>query len=229
MSSQVIAITGAFGALGSHVAKAFVNDGARVGMVDLGDARPTLPASEATLLLPKIDLNAPGAADAAMSEIVKKFGRLDALINIAGGFTWQTVADGNVETWDQMYEANVRSAFLATKAAAPHIAKVENGRIIMIGAQAALQASLGMGAYAAAKSGVMRLTEAMAAEMKASGATVNAVLPSIIDTPANRKDMPDANPSDWVSLDELTSVIQFLVSPAASAVTGALIPVTGRL
>ncbi|MCR5881030.1 SDR family oxidoreductase [Phenylobacterium sp. J367] len=98
-----------------------------------------------------------------------------------------------------------------------------------MGSNAALKASLGMGAYAAAKAGVHSLTQALAEELKGDGVTVNAVLPSIIDTPANRKDMPDADPSAWVAPDDLAAVILFLASEAARAVTGALLPVTGRV
>jgi 3-oxoacyl-[acyl-carrier protein] reductase len=120
------------------------------------------------------------------------------------------------------------TAFNASRAAIPHLVTSGAGRIINIGAMGALQAGAGMGPYAASKSGVHRLTEALAAELKGK-VTVNAVLPSTIDTAANRRDMPDADFSKWVRADELAEVILFLASDAASAVTGALLPVSGRV
>ncbi|RZJ93411.1 MAG: SDR family oxidoreductase, partial [Brevundimonas sp.] len=117
----------------------------------------------------------------------------------------------------------------ASRAALPHLKASPEGRIVNVGANGALKAAAGMGAYAAAKSGVHRLTEALAEELKTTSVTVNAVLPSIIDTPANRKDMPDADPAAWVAPADLAAVILFLASPDSRAVTGALIPVTGRV
>ena len=111
----------------------------------------------------------------------------------------------------------------------PYLQNSAVGRIVNVGAAGAVKAGLGMGAYAASKSGVMRLTEALAEETKAGTVNVNAVLPSIIDTPQNRADMPDANPADWVSPDDLAEVVLFLCSDASRAMTGALVPVTGRV
>ena len=124
---------------------------------------------------------------------------------------------------------NVTTALNASRAAMPYLRLSKAGRIVNVGANGAIKAAAGMGAYAAAKSGVHRLTESLAEELKGDGVTVNAVLPSILDTPANRLDMPDADFSAWVSPRDLAAVILFLVSPEAQAVTGALIPVTGRV
>jgi NAD(P)-dependent dehydrogenase (short-subunit alcohol dehydrogenase family) len=128
-----------------------------------------------------------------------------------------------------MFATNVRTALLASQAALPHLLARGRGRIVNVGANAAAHAGLGMGAYAASKSAVARLTEAMAEEFKDRGITVNAVLPSILDTPANRADMPKADPSRWVSPAALAQVIVFLLSDAAAPITGALIPVKGRV
>jgi len=122
----------------------------------------------------------------------------------------------------------VKTAANASRAALKLLRASPAGRIVNIGAAGAVKAAAGMGAYAAAKAGVHRLTESLAEELKADGVTVNAVLPSIIDTPANRADMPDADFSAWVAPADLAEVILFLASPAARALTGALIPVTGR-
>jgi NAD(P)-dependent dehydrogenase (short-subunit alcohol dehydrogenase family) len=128
-----------------------------------------------------------------------------------------------------MYEMNVRTALLASQAALPHLLARGAGRIVNVGALAAAQAASGMGAYAASKAGVARLTEAMAEELKDRNITVNAVLPSILDTPANRAEMPKADPSKWVTPDALARVIVFLMSGDAAPITGALVPVKGRV
>jgi NAD(P)-dependent dehydrogenase (short-subunit alcohol dehydrogenase family) len=163
-----------------------------------------------------------------MQNVVERFGRLDVLVNVAGGFTWQTLADGDVDGWDRMFTINLKTAVVTVKAALPSLLKSDAGRVINIGAGAAAKAAAGMGAYAASKSGVLRLTESLSEELKDRGITVNAVLPGTIDTPQNRKDMPDADHSRWVSAEAIADVIVFLASPAARAVTGAAVPVFGR-
>jgi NAD(P)-dependent dehydrogenase (short-subunit alcohol dehydrogenase family) len=128
-----------------------------------------------------------------------------------------------------MHALNVKTTLNASRAALPHLKASPEGRIVNIGANGAVKAGHGMGAYAASKAGVHRLTEALAEELKPTSVTVNAVLPSIIDTAANRADMPDADPKKWVAPADLAAVILFLASPEARAVTGALIPVTGKV
>jgi NAD(P)-dependent dehydrogenase (short-subunit alcohol dehydrogenase family) len=158
-----------------------------------------------------------------------KAGRLDALINLSGGFAYETLGSGDSDVWERMYNLNVRTTLNATKAALPHLLECGAGRIVNVGATAALRASTGMGPYSASKAAVHRLTESLADELKLKNVTVNAVLPSTIDTPANRASMPQADFSRWVSPRDLAAVILFLASEAASAVTGALIPVNGRV
>ena len=174
-----------------------------------------------------VDLADPGAAERAMAGVVARFGRLDALVNVAGGFRWQTLADGPFAGWGDLYRMNVLTAAAASKAALPHLAASGRGAIVNVGANGAVKAAAGMGAYAAAKGGVHRLTESLAEELKGK-LRVNAILPSILDTPANRADMPKADPSAWVSPAEAAAVILFLASDASSAITGALLPVTGQ-
>ena len=164
----------------------------------------------------------------ALASIEREFGRLDGLVNIAGGFAWETVSEGSVATWDRLYAVNLRTALVASRASLA-LLRQSKGSIVNIGAAASAKAAAGMGAYAAAKAAVSRLTEAMAEELKDAGVRVNAVLPSIIDTPANRADMPDADFGRWVTPAQLSQVIAFLLSPEAGALTGALIPVTGRV
>lgn len=232
MTERVVAVTGAFGALGSVVAKAAAEQGARVVLIDYG-AQPPPGLVEAcgteALVLGGVDLTDAVAAGAAIDAAADRFGGLDVLINVAGGFRWETVADSAPDSWYAMFRINVLTATNACRAAIPHLRRSAAGRVVNIGANAALKAALGMGPYAASKAGVHQLTESLAQELKADAVTVNAVLPSIIDTPTNRADMPDADFAAWVSPQELAAVILFLASPQASAVTGALIPVTGRV
>jgi NAD(P)-dependent dehydrogenase (short-subunit alcohol dehydrogenase family) len=226
MDGKVIVVTGASGALGKVVAETALARGARVAGVD--HAASQTAATDNRIELGGVDLSDAAAAKKAIDAAAAHFGRFDALVNIAGGFAFETVADGDPHTWQHMYSLNVLTALNASRSAIPHLVNSGAGRIVNIGAIGALQAGSGMGAYAASKAGVHRLTEALAAEWKGR-ITVNAVLPSTIDTPANRASMPRADFAKWVTPQELTEVILFLVSDAASAVTGALLPVNGRV
>jgi len=227
--TRVIAITGAFGALGSAVARAAAG-ASRLALIDFAHVAPAgTPANKDVLVLGGVDLTDPAQAKAAVAAILDRFGRLDALINIAGGFRWEMHEGGDPETWRAMFRMNVETTANACRAAIPALRASSSGRIVNIGANGAMKAAAGMGAYAASKAGVHRLTEALAEELKADDVCVNAVLPSIIDTPVNRADMPNADPSKWVAPDDLAAVILFLASEPARAVTGALLPVTGRV
>ncbi|MEX3689416.1 SDR family NAD(P)-dependent oxidoreductase [Paraburkholderia sp. BR14263] len=228
---RVVMVTGGFGTLGRAVGRVFADNGWKVALIDKAPAPDGASAEQlhASWWRGGVELTDLDAARAAFSATVEQLGKLDALVNIAGGFRWETLADGSLETWDLMYQMNVRTAATASKAALDYLAVgAHGGRIVNIGAGAALKAGMGMGAYTASKSGVMRLTEALAEELKDRSITVNAILPGIIDTPQNRNDMPDADFSRWVRPEEIANVILFLASEAASGVTGALIPVTGR-
>lgn len=225
MSGKVIVITGAFGALGRAVAQRAQMRGLVVAMLDHAGASSDLAG--AALVFGGVDLTKPDHTMAAMQKIRDGAGRIDALLNIAGGFTFRTLADGDCAGWDLMYAINLKTAVNASRAALPHLIET-GGAIVNVGAAGALKAGAGMGAYAAAKSGVHKLTESLADELKGK-VRVNAVLPSIIDTPQNRKDMPSADHASWVQPEELADVMLFLASPEASAVTGALLPVTGRV
>ena len=226
MDGKVVVVTGALGALGKVVASVAGGRGARVAGVD--HAPTQTPATPNRLELGGVDLSDATQANKAIDAVVSHFGRLDALINIAGGFAFETVADGDPKTWQRMYALNVLTVLNTSRAALAHLSVSGAGRIVNVGAMGALQAGAGMGAYAASKAGVHRLTEALAHEWKGK-ITVNAVLPSTIDTQANRASMPNADFSKWVTPQELAEVILFLASDAASAVTGALIPVSGRV
>jgi NAD(P)-dependent dehydrogenase (short-subunit alcohol dehydrogenase family) len=226
MDGKIIVVTGALGALGKVVAATALARGARVAGLDYAPSR--MEPTPERIELGGVDLSDAAQARRAIDAAARHFGRIDVLINIAGGFTFETVADGDPASWQRMYSLNVLTALNASRAAIPYLVTSTSGRVVNIGAMGALQAAAGMGAYAASKSGVHRLTEALAAEWKGK-ITVNAVLPSTIDTAANRASMPKADFSKWVRPEELANVILFLASDAASAVTGALIPVSGRV
>ncbi len=223
-------VTGGFGALGREVGRVLAAAGARVALVDRAEAPgDIMEKTGVALAVGGADLTDPASAAAAIDKAVAALGGLDALVNVAGAFRWETLEGGTVETWDALYFANVKTAVCACKAALPHLTQSRSGRIVNIGAGAALKAGAGMGAYAASKAGVAKLTEALAEEEKTKGITVNAVLPSIIDTAANRKEMPDADFRKWVTPEEIAETIRFLVSDGARGVTGALIAVPGRV
>lgn len=224
LKGRVVVVTGALGVLGRAVAEAVADEGAVVIAVD----RVAGSAPRGAEAMPPLDLGSAEAVQAAFKALAERHGHLDALVNIAGGFRWETLSEGSVDTWDQLYQVNVRTAVNACRAVLPYF-PARGGRIVNIGAAGAVKAATGMGAYAASKAGVARLTEALAEELKARDITVNALLPSIIDTPANRADMKDADFSRWVTPQALANVILFLLSESAAAVTGALIPVTGRV
>lgn len=227
LTGRRIAVTGAFGSLGAAVVQAALVAGARVAAIDRADAPPAGIDPGQAERFGGVDLADTAQAQDVIDEAARTLGGLDALVNIAGTFRFETLADGSPDAWDFLYRINLRTAVAASKAALAHLP--DGGRIINIGAAAALKAGAGMGAYAASKSGVMRLTESLAEELKPRGITVNALLPSIIDTPPNRKDMPKADFGKWVKPSQLAGVIVFLLSDQASAITGALIPVTGRV
>lgn len=220
-----VAITGGFGTLGLATVHAALAAGARVAAIDRADA-PSAGIVDVTCI-GGVDLADPHAAKNALAAAAKAMGGLDALINIAGMFRYENVADGNADSWDLLYRVNLRTAVVTSQAALEHLHA--GGRIINIGAASALKAGAGVAAYTASKSGVMRFTESLAEELKERDITVNALLPSILDTPPNRADMPKADFARWVKPAQLADVIVFLLSKQSSAITGALIPVTGRV
>jgi NAD(P)-dependent dehydrogenase (short-subunit alcohol dehydrogenase family) len=228
LEGKRVAVTGGFGTLGTAVVRTLDAAGAKVAAIDHAVKPHDAAALERALVIGGVDLADTAAAAAALDEVAERLGGLDALVNIAGSFRWETLADGSPDTWDLLYRVNLRTAVAASRAALAHFGP-GGGRIVNIGAAAAAQAAAGMGAYAASKSGVARLTEALADELKDRAITVNAILPSIIDTPPNRADMPKADFSRWVKPGQIAAVIAFLLSDAAGAVTGALIPVRGRV
>lgn len=221
-----VIVTGGLGVLGRSVGAVLAANGAQVALIDRA---PKVDVPGMACVVGGVDLGDVPSAAAAFALAAQSLGGMDALVNVAGGFHWETLEAGSIDTWDRLYAMNLRTAVIACREALPYLRRQASGRIVNVGALAALKAGAGMGAYAASKAGVMRLTESLAEELKDHHVTVNAVLPSIIDTPANRADMPDADVSRWVSTQSLGAVIAFLLSDHASAITGACLPVAGRV
>jgi NAD(P)-dependent dehydrogenase (short-subunit alcohol dehydrogenase family) len=223
MARSVI-VTGGFGVLGKAVAEAFACLGDKVARIDIG--RSAAPQAASLLDLGNVDLTDSSATQSAVDEVTRLHGSVDVLVNVAGGFAWETLQDGSLETWERMHALNLRTLATITHKVLPLLRASAAGRVVNIGAYAALQAGAGMGAYAASKAGVHRLTEALAEELSDTAVTVNALLPTIINTPANRIAMPDADHASWVEPAAIASVVVFLASQEARAISGALIPVT---
>ncbi|MBX9631135.1 MAG: SDR family NAD(P)-dependent oxidoreductase [Burkholderiales bacterium] len=230
LNGKVVAVTGGFGQLGVAVVQGAIAAGARVAALDRAPAPADASVLNGALALGGLDLAEPDVAARALDQVAQQWDGLDGLVNIAGTFRWEELVGGSVDTWDFLYRVNLRSAVSTSRAALPHLFKRGGGRIVNIGAgAAAAKAAAGMGAYTASKAGVAKLTEALSAEVKDRNITVNAILPSTIDTPANRADMPKADFSRWVAPKSIADVIVFLLSDGARDITGAMIPVSGRV
>jgi NAD(P)-dependent dehydrogenase (short-subunit alcohol dehydrogenase family) len=226
MRDKVVVVTGGFGVLGRAVAEAALAAGAFVAIPGR-EQESKIAARDRLLVLGGVDLADFAAAKQAFDTIAARFGHIDALANVAGGFRWQTLGDGDLTGWNDLFRMNLVTAATATKAALPYL-RASQGAIVNVASAPAKKAGAGMGAYAASKAGVLRLTESVAEEEKKAGVRVNAVLPTIIDTPRNRADMPKADFSRWVKPEEIAKAILFLLSDDASAITGAELLIAGR-
>lgn len=225
---KVVLVTGAAGNLGRAVAQAFAEQGAALVLVDLDRKRLQQVHGDdnETQLLAAADLRSAAPAAEVVKTALSRFGRIDVLANIAGGFRMgEPVHESSDETWQLMFDLNLRTLLNMSHAVVPAMLSSGSGRIVNIGANGALRGGALMGAYAATKSGVIRLTESMAAELGKQGINVNCVLPTIIDTPENRAATPDADTSGWVAPAALAEVIRFLASDGARAINGAALPV----
>ncbi|RYY29111.1 MAG: SDR family NAD(P)-dependent oxidoreductase [Sphingomonadales bacterium] len=208
-----VIVTGGLGVLGRAVVTELRARGHKVAAIDLAQGE-----SDADAVIGGVDLTSETAVAAAYATAAATLGGVDGLVNVAGGFTWEPVETGSAESWDAMYRINLRTVAVSSRAVLAHL---KAGAIVNVGAAAAASPGMGMAPYAASKAGVMALTESLAEELRDRGIRVNAVLPTIIDTPTNRKDMPDADTSGWVTPKGAACVVAFLLSEDSAAVTGA--------
>ncbi len=232
-NGKVVVITGAGGNLGGAAARKFAAEGARLVLVDremalLERSAAGLPPGVESMLL-AVDMLDREAVMNQMQRAVERFGRLDVLVNTVGGFrAGKTVAELPLEDWDFMLNLNARTALIISQAVLPVMLAQGAGKIIHVASRNALKGAAKSAAYGAAKAAVMRLTESLSEEVRHNGINVNCVIPGTLDTPENRKSMPDADTTRWVSPDSLAGVIFFLASDAARDVHGAALPVYGR-
>jgi NAD(P)-dependent dehydrogenase (short-subunit alcohol dehydrogenase family) len=214
-----VLITGGFGVLGAATGRAFCAAGADVALID----RAPAPRGGPEVRIGGVDLGDPEAALQAFQTARTRLGGADVLVNVAGGFGFERVAEGDPAAWDRLFAVNLKTCLNMCRAAVTGLS--DGGAIVNVGAAAAQEAGAGMGAYAASKAAVARLTESLAAELEGR-IRVNAVLPLVMDTPQNRADMPDVDPRRWTSPSAVADAIVFLASPQARAINGALVPVT---
>ena len=228
--TPTVMVTGAAGNLGRAVAAAFAAAGANLVLVDMqrGLLEQRYGPEDGQRLFSPANLMEQDQVQAAVQVAIARFGRIDVLCNLAGGFRMGDAVHATPDsTWDFLLDINARTLLHTSRAVVPHMLERGGGRIVNVGAISASRAEAAKGAYNASKMTVIRLTETMAAELRERGVNVNCVLPSTLDTPDNRAAMPDADPSRWVPLADLAAVIVFLASDAAKSVHGAALPVTG--
>jgi len=224
-SNRVVLITGANGGLGRAVTEAFLEAGATVAGVGRGNAPPSGASRFIGLTA---DLTDPGEAARAVEGALSQAGRLDALIHLAGGFAGgQPVSGTDDATWKLMLDLNLNAAFYTIRAALPPLLAAGRGRIVAVGSRTALEPAARLSAYGVSKAGLVALIRTVALELRGSGVTANAVLPSVIDTPANRAATPGADFSKWVAPESIARLILWLSSDAAADVNGAAVPIYG--
>ena len=227
---KVVLVSGAAGALGRAVFEHFAEGGARVVALDYNDELldSAFPVKDPMHQYLKVDLTSRDSCQRVLSKLIDELGQIDVLCNVAGGFLMgEAVHETSDEAWDFLFNLNTRSIVNTSSVVVPQMQKQGGGKIVNIAAKAATRGFANMGAYTASKAAVMRLTEAMAAELREQQINVNCIMPGTIDTARNREDMPDADHSTWVPPSQLASVIGFLASDSAIAVHGAAIPVDG--
>jgi NAD(P)-dependent dehydrogenase (short-subunit alcohol dehydrogenase family) len=231
MRDQVVLVTGGTGALGAAVTLAALGAGA-TAVATYRDARDRdalaarVPASDRERLhAVKADVTDADGVRRLFDEVAARQPRLDALVNTVGGFAGGALLATDERAWDAMLTLNLRSAYLCCRAALPAMLAAGRGRIVNVASRSVVPPAGGFIAYTVSKAGVIALTQALAHEVRGRGVTVNAVLPSTMDTEANRRAMPDADRSGWVRPDSVARAILFLASDAAADVTGTLLAV----
>jgi len=227
MTSRVVFITGANGGLGAAVTQRFLANGARVIGASRKIAADEFPGANFEAM--PMDFTNDAAVRAAVTSVVQKYGKLDVLVHVLGAFAGgKSVAETEDATWNQMYNLNLNSAFSIFRATIPHLRKSGSGRIIAIGSLAAAAAHPGLGAYITFKSALSMLVQTVALENKDAGLTANVILPGTMDTPANRKAMPDADFSKWLKTEAVAELASYLAQESAGHITGTVIPIDGE-
>ena len=229
-------VTGGTGSLGRAVVRRFLDDGHAVAVTyrSAGEWEDLERASSADVKAGRLvgisaDVTDHDAMAAAVSKAAEAFGGIRVLAHVAGGYAGGTPVEGvDAKTVRLMLDLNLTSAFWAAKHVIPHAKASKRGRLLFISSRGAVEAQAGAAAYAAAKAGLHALVATLAKELRPSGVTANAVLPSVMDTPQNRAAMPDAKFETWVQPAEVAALLAFLASDAAAATSGALIPIYGR-
>ncbi len=234
LTGKVALITGGTGALGRAVTAAFVGAGATAVVPyivesEVPECKACLGSRADAPSFLKADVTVEVEVQQLVRTVVERLGRIDILLNLVGGFVGDLpVAALPEATWDHMLDINLKSAFLCCKHVVPVMRRGGGGRIVTVSSRAAIKVFPGISAYAAAKAGLIAFTETLASEVLKDNITVNTILPSVIDTPANRKAMPGADSSAWVKPEEIARVLLFLCSEASREISGAAIPVYGR-
>ena len=232
VADKVTLITGAAGQLGQVVAREFARQGAKLALVDRQSDRLKEMYNEIdqALLIGEIDITRPDSVDTMAQKVIDELGRIDILLNLAGGWRGgQPLHEVDPQSWDFVMNLNAKSVFLVCRAVIPHMMKQGAGKIISVAAKSGLEGKANTSIYNASKAVVIRLTESMAAELRDKGINVNCVLPSIIDTPQNREQTPNADFTRWVSPKQMTDVLLYLASDEASALNGVALTVNGRV
>ncbi len=231
-ADRVIVITGALGHLGSALAQHLGSLGAQLVLVDRFADKLRVafgPDDTGRLTLGDVNLAFAPAAAGVFETAQLRFGRIDGLVHTVGGFRGGApIHEDDPENWDFLYDINVKTTLHTCRAAVPYLLRQKSGSIVTIGSRVALSGEANYGPYCAAKAAVVRITEALAAELKPHGVRANCVLPGTLDTPVNRAAMPAADFSTWVPLSEVVAAITFLLSDASRAITGTALPVFGR-
>jgi NAD(P)-dependent dehydrogenase (short-subunit alcohol dehydrogenase family) len=234
LAGQVVIVTGAVGNLGSATVRALQQAGAKTVLVDRSDERlrenyPELIGSADHFLAGGVDLTNPDSLARMAKTSLERFDRIDALVNTVGGWRGgKPVHEMDVADWDFLFDINVRTTLLSCRAVIPEMLRQGRGKIVNVASRDGLQGNAGYSAYSASKSAVLRLTESLAAELKNSNLNVNCIMPGTIDTPQNRKAIPNGDFSKWVEPAAIAEVILFLISDAARALNGAALPVYGK-
>ena len=226
LENRVILITGAKGGLGTYVTNAFLAAGATVAGVSRSIEQNDFDHPCFTAI--PAELSSRDAAETLAGEAIKRLGRIDALVHLLGGFAGgATVAESDDATLDQMFDLNFRSLFHIARAVLPGMRLRHAGALLAIGSRTAVEPQPGLGLYSASKAALVTLMQTIAKENAASGITANVILPGTMDTPANRRAMPDADTSKWVQPSQIAALLVHLASCQATQLSGAVIPVYG--